>query len=161
MATIWKSLRPLQDTQYAGEYQLFDGNRVRPGFVKTQWTGRSYNDIAQLVKPPADDERANWWHSIQPTDTILRRLFPNDNKHSIADYKLLYCIESTPNMPQWRNKGAIILKGVLKNKSTSDIVLLASHSTAPDYQSQLSVAGDWHVLTADTVGPPLLWGYFK
>lgn len=160
MASIWKSLRPLQEKQYSGEYQLFDGTRKRPGFVKTQWTGRSYSAIAQLAKPPANAEQANWWSTVEPSDTLLRRLFPNTTVHSVNDYELLFCIQSTPNMPEWRNKGATILKGVLKNKRTNAIVLLTSHSVEPTPKWVQSIDDGWHVLTADTIAPPLLWGYF-
>ena len=161
MPTMWKSFRPLQDKQYIGEYQLFDGHRIRPGFVKVQWQGRTYNDIAQLVKPAADVERENWWCVVEPSDSLLRRLFPTTKGYSVTNYELLYCIQSTAQMPAWRNKGATILKGVLKDKRTNTIVLLTSHSVKPSLKSVPSVSDGWYVLTADTIAPPLLWSYFS
>lgn len=155
--SIWTSFRPLKERQYAGEYQLFDGRRQRPGFVKIQWSGRTRTDIAAMPKPePVHDD---WWEVVEPTEAVLQRLFPRDGVHAIGDYELLFAIQSTAAMPEWRSKGATILKGVLRDRAGS-IVLLTSHSRPPTLAHRPSVGGGWFVLKADTIAPALFWRFF-
>lgn len=153
----WTSFRPLKARQYSGEYQLFDGRRRRPGFVKIQWSGRSRSDIAALPKPDAVHD--DWWEVLEPSETLLHRLFPRDGVHPVGDYELLFAIQSTDRMPAWRSKGAKILKGVLRDR-TGYIVLLTSHSRPPALAHQSSVDGKWFVLKADTIAPALFWRFF-
>jgi hypothetical protein len=149
-ANEWTSLRQIKDSAYNGEYHLFDGERIRPGWVGTQWTGRTLESIRKIPKPELGGSDSDWTLMSSSMNT-LQIVFPKTKSHSVDDYRLL--MSFMKNGPD----DVIIIKAAIQHKLTDDVVLLTAYNKNPPTAAKDSITDGWYVLTSDMIAPAIFW----
>ncbi len=121
--------------------------------------GRNASTLKMEISNVGELHCEDKWYGYEPyssadlNDTLLDKVFPHKFRHQKNDYRILRAM-TKPGDHLYK---AQIIKVILQNKDTGNILLLTSINTKPSERHWDATEEGWYTFRADMVAPLGFW----